>query len=44
MAYARRDNKIYIHGSTANRMLLAILKSEETSITVMHLDGLVLAH
>lgn len=43
MAYARRDNKIYIHGSTANRMLLAILKSEETSITVMHLDGLVLA-
>lgn len=24
-------------------MLLAILKSEETSITVIHLDGLVLA-
>ena len=43
MAYARRDDKIYIHGSTANRMLLAILKNEETSITVMHLDGLVLA-
>ncbi|MBA6155058.1 pyridoxamine 5'-phosphate oxidase family protein [Tenacibaculum sp. S7007] len=43
MAYARRDDKIYIHGSTANRMLLSILKSEETSITVMHLDGLVLA-
>lgn len=43
MAYTRRDNKIYIHGSTANRMLLSILESEETSITVMHLDGLVLA-
>ncbi|MCH3885598.1 pyridoxamine 5'-phosphate oxidase family protein [Tenacibaculum aquimarinum] len=43
MAYTRRDDKIYIHGSTANRMLLSILESEETSITVMHLDGLVLA-
>ncbi|MCG1036420.1 pyridoxamine 5'-phosphate oxidase family protein [Polaribacter sargassicola] len=43
MAYARKDDKIYIHGSTANRMLLAILESGETSITVMHLDGLVLA-
>ncbi|SDS16997.1 hypothetical protein SAMN05216503_2201 [Polaribacter sp. KT25b] len=43
MAYARQDDKIYIHGSTANRMLLSILESGETSITVMHLDGLVLA-
>ncbi|PQB07487.1 hypothetical protein BST83_10185 [Polaribacter filamentus] len=43
MAYSRREDKIYIHGSTANRMLLSILESEETSITVMHLDGLVLA-
>ena len=43
MAYTRRENKIYIHGSTGNRMLQSILKSEETSITVMHLDGLVLA-
>ena len=43
MAYSRRENKIYIHGSTANRMLLSILESGETSITVMHLDGLVLA-
>tara|TARA_R110001592_G_scaffold20901_1_gene84378 strand:+ start:489 stop:1148 length:660 start_codon:yes stop_codon:yes gene_type:complete len=43
MAYTRRKDKIYIHGSTANRMLLSILESEETSITVMHLDGLVLA-
>ncbi len=43
MAYSRRDDKIYIHGSAANRMLLSILESEKTSITVMHLDGLVLA-
>ena len=43
MAYTRREDKIYIHGSTANRMLLAILESQQTSITVMHLDGLVLA-
>ncbi|MGJ8743074.1 pyridoxamine 5'-phosphate oxidase family protein [Polaribacter sp.] len=43
MAYSRRDDKIYIHGSTANRMLVSILESKETSITVMHLDGLVLA-
>lgn len=43
MAYARKDNKIHIHGSTGNRMLLSILESKSTSITVMHLDGLVLA-
>lgn len=43
MAYTRKDDKIYIHGSTANRMLLSILESEKTSITVTHLDGLVLA-
>lgn len=43
MAYANKEDKIYIHGSTGNRMLKAILEAEETSITVMHLDGLVLA-
>ena len=43
MAYARKEDKIYLHGSTANRMLLSILETKETSITVMHLDGLVLA-
>ena len=35
MAYGRLGNKIYLHGSQANRML--------TSLTVMHLDALVLA-
>ncbi len=43
MAYTRKDDKVYIHGSTANRMLLAILESGDTSITVTHLNGLVLA-
>lgn len=43
MAYGRKDNKVYLHGSQANRMLQAILKSKETSMTVMHLDALVLA-
>jgi nitroimidazol reductase NimA-like FMN-containing flavoprotein (pyridoxamine 5'-phosphate oxidase superfamily) len=43
MAYGRKDNKIYLHGSQANRMLLALLKAKEMSMTVMHLDALVLA-
>ena len=43
MAYGRKDNKIYLHGSHANRMLLAILETSEISMTVMHLDALVLA-
>lgn len=43
MAYSRKDDKMYVHGSTANRMLLSILETGKTSITVMHLDGLVLA-
>ncbi|MFY0604982.1 MAG: pyridoxamine 5'-phosphate oxidase family protein [Flavobacteriaceae bacterium] len=43
MGYGRIDNKIYLHGSQANRMLVSILKAKEVSMTVMHLDGLVLA-
>ena len=43
MAYGRKDNKIYLHGSQANRMLLALLEVKEMSMTVMHLDALVLA-
>ena len=43
MAYSRKNDKVYLHGSTANRMLLSILKRGKTSITVTHLDGLVLA-
>ena len=43
MAYGKKDTKLYLHGSTANRMLTAILENEKASITIMHLDGLVLA-
>lgn len=43
MGYGRDEDKIYLHGSQANRMLTSLLKSKEISMTVMHLDGLVLA-
>ena len=43
MAYGRKDNKVYLHGSQANRMLQALLEAKEMSMTVMHLDALVLA-
>ncbi len=43
MAYGRKNDKIYLHGSQANRMLLALLQSKKASMTVMHLDALVLA-
>jgi len=43
MAYGRLDDKIYLHGSLKNRMLLSLLEGKEASMTVMHLDALVLA-
>ena len=43
MAYGRFENKIILHGSQANRMLLSLLEAKEMSMTVMHLDALVLA-
>ncbi len=43
MAYGRKDNKIYLHSSQGNRMLLALLEAKEMSMTIMHLDALVLA-
>lgn len=43
MAYGRKDNKLYFHGSQANRMLQTLLEAKEMSVTVMHLDALVLA-
>lgn len=43
MAYGREENKIYLHGSLKNRMLLSLLDAKEVSMTVMHLDALVLA-
>lgn len=43
MAYGRIDNKIYLHGSQKNRMLLALIETKEASMTITHLDALVLA-
>ncbi len=43
MAYARKNDKIYLHGSQKNRMLRSLLENEKVSMTVMHLDGLILA-
>lgn len=43
MAYGRDGNKIILHGSNANRMLTTLLEAKEMSMTVMHLDALVLA-
>ncbi len=42
-AYARKGDKIYIHGSLKNRMMLSLLEAGTASISVTHLDGLVLA-
>ncbi|WP_062057845.1 pyridoxamine 5'-phosphate oxidase family protein [Aquimarina longa] len=43
MAYGRKEDKIYIHGSLKNRMMLSLIEAGEASISVTHLDGLVLA-
>lgn len=43
MAYGRKEDKIYLHSSQANRMLLSLLEAGEMSMTVIHLDALVLA-
>ncbi|PQJ81316.1 pyridoxamine 5'-phosphate oxidase family protein [Polaribacter glomeratus] len=43
MAYGRKGNIIILHGSNANRMLTSLLTAKEMSMTVMHLDALVLA-
>lgn len=43
MAYSRIGDKVYLHGSLKNRMLLTALKADQMSMTVMHLDALVLA-
>ncbi len=43
MAYGRNGDKIYIHGSIKNRMMLSMLAKGKGSISVSLLDGLVLA-
>lgn len=42
-AYGRVEDKIYIHGSLKNRMLLSLLEAKNANLTITHLDGLVLA-
>jgi len=41
--YGRKDDTLYIHGSTASRMLRALGEGVEVCVTVTLLDGLVLA-
>lgn len=43
MVYARKDDTIYLHGATANRMLNSVLSLKNSSFTITCLDGLVLA-
>jgi uncharacterized protein len=41
--YARIDDRLYIHGSQASRMLRTLANGIDVCVTVMLLDGLVLA-
>lgn len=41
--YARTDDKLYIHGSQASRMLRTLSGGVDTCVTVTIIDGLVLA-
>lgn len=41
--YGREGNSIYLHGALSNRMLGGLLRQDKVSLTVTHLDGLVLA-
>jgi uncharacterized protein len=42
-AYGRVEDKLYIHGSPASRMLRSLLNGIEVCVTVTLIDGLVLA-
>ena len=42
-AYGRKDDALYIHGSTKNYMLNQIINSTSVCIGITHLDGIVLA-
>jgi len=41
--YGREENKIYLHGATTSRMIANLKKGIPVSLTVTHVDGLVLA-
>lgn len=42
-AYAREDDVIYIHGATKNRMMNSLLDTGKATVSVTHMDGMVLA-
>lgn len=42
-AYGRKGNTFFVHGSTKNRMINFLLKNERVSLTITHMDGIVLA-
>lgn len=42
-AYGRKESTFFVHGSTKNRMINALLDNERVSMTVTHMDGIVLA-
>jgi nitroimidazol reductase NimA-like FMN-containing flavoprotein (pyridoxamine 5'-phosphate oxidase superfamily) len=42
-AYARRGDRLLLHGSTANRMMRALAAGAEACVSVTLVDGLVLA-
>lgn len=42
-AYGRKENSLYLHGSTKNFMLNQLVGGQTTCISVTHLDGIVLA-
>lgn len=41
--YARAGDRVYIHGSTASRMVRTLSQGVEVCLTVTHVDGFVLA-
>ena len=41
--YGRKDDTLYVHGSTASRMFRALGKGADVCVTVTLIDGLVLA-
>lgn len=41
--YGRSENKLYIHGATVSRLIVELEKGIDISLSVAHVDGLVLA-
>ncbi len=41
--YGRLNNKLYIHGATVSRLIVELEKGIDISLSVAHVDGLVLA-